>query len=496
MVEAAANSVQDHLIDGLSFKLKEGSTYVTDRRSITYHPSGSNIYSPMGTRLISIKLTGDNWMDPSTFRIMFDLVNTDTRDYGSFAAGACKTSVRPQGGPYAFFKRMRVLAGGVVLEDIDDFNRVSHMFSILESSGSLANKDSEGFGNTFNLESFANGDQNIHMFSGVLQGESQTVMFKPLCGILSQKKYIPLRYTPLTIELELVSNEEDPVVSNFVTVSNNPVIDAGMFDVSNTIIRFTNINTTTKWTIQNVQAKCDVITLDSQLEEIYASHLLSGKTLPINYSSYISQVQTINGNEKVRLNVTRSLTRLKACYVTLDKKLKTGTINNIGRKNWNDFYSPMSYANSARAVVADFVGSGYQNANIDHRGIGTKHSEAGEFQFQLQLGNKLYPEYPIRSHAEGYYQLRKSLGVQSNHLHSFDIKSNEYRNNKFILGIDYEKILNSGFTGANTRIGDIMNIRFDHSSALPEANRADLLYVVLQSDCILEITGSGVNVLD
>ena len=71
MVEAMANGIEDKLIDGLSFKLNPGASYVTDRRSVTYHPQGSNIYKPVsGTKLIRILLTGDNWLDPSTLRIM------------------------------------------------------------------------------------------------------------------------------------------------------------------------------------------------------------------------------------------------------------------------------------------------------------------------------------------------------------------------------------------------------------------------------------------
>ena len=61
MVEALANSIEDKLIDGLSFKLNPGASYVVDRRSVTYHPRGSNIYQPgAGTKLIRILLTGDN----------------------------------------------------------------------------------------------------------------------------------------------------------------------------------------------------------------------------------------------------------------------------------------------------------------------------------------------------------------------------------------------------------------------------------------------------
>ena len=79
MVEAMATGVEDKLIDGLSFKMNPGASYVVDRRSVTYHPQGSNIYkSSGGTKLIRILLTGDNWLDPSTFRIMFDVRNNAT----------------------------------------------------------------------------------------------------------------------------------------------------------------------------------------------------------------------------------------------------------------------------------------------------------------------------------------------------------------------------------------------------------------------------------
>ena len=79
MVEAMANGVEDKLIDGLSFKMNPGASYVVDRRSVTYHPQGSNIYkSASGTKLIRILLTGDNWLDTSTLRIMFDVRNNAT----------------------------------------------------------------------------------------------------------------------------------------------------------------------------------------------------------------------------------------------------------------------------------------------------------------------------------------------------------------------------------------------------------------------------------
>ena len=111
MVEALASGVEDKLIDGLSFKLQPGASYVLDRRSVTYHPQGSNIYTPgAGTKLIRILLTGEDWLDPSTLRVMFNLTNLQND-------GVAR--LRVLGGPWTFFRRMRILAAGQLVEDID-----------------------------------------------------------------------------------------------------------------------------------------------------------------------------------------------------------------------------------------------------------------------------------------------------------------------------------------------------------------------------------------
>ncbi len=59
--------------------MNTGARYVVDRRSVTFHPQGSNIYkTSSGIKLIRILLTGDNWLDTSAFRIMFDIRNNAT----------------------------------------------------------------------------------------------------------------------------------------------------------------------------------------------------------------------------------------------------------------------------------------------------------------------------------------------------------------------------------------------------------------------------------
>ena len=453
MVEAIANSVEDKLIDGLSFKLAPGASYVQDRKSVTYHPQGSNVYSPAGgTKLIKMLITGEGWVDPSTFRIMFDLQNNE--------ASPSVKQLRPIGGPWCFFRRLRILMGGTVVEDITEYNRIHEMFSILTATDSRINTDMEGFGMGFNI-----GDNTAMTLDttttpdGIQADSSQTVLFKPLSGLFNQNKFLPVKYSPITIELELVHDKTEPVVTLFGTGDDD----------------FKATNTTDNWEINNVQAKLDLITLDNGYENQYTEHLLEGRSFPINYNTYVSQIQKMygngtNGQESVRLNVSRALTRLKSVFVTLDKDLAN---TKASLKEWNSFYSPM-------------------NA---YAGVNNKFDKRGEFEYQLQVGSKLFPEFPIRSHAEAYYQLKKTLGVQSSAVHSFDINAHEYRTTKLVLGLDLERVLEAGFTGLNTRAGDLMSILFNHSDAT-ETNWATSMHIVLHSDNILEISNTGVSVYD
>ena len=173
MVEAMANGVEDKLIDALSFKLQPGASYVVDRRSVTYHPQGSNIYTPgAGTRLIRILLTGEDWMGPSTLRVMFRLNNLANPDPGQNNTGP---RLRPLGGPWSFFRRMRILSAGQLVEDIDQYHRIHEMMHILIAGESRENDAAEAFGQVY--------DRHKQYYTNILVGirplDSLYVPFTP-----------------------------------------------------------------------------------------------------------------------------------------------------------------------------------------------------------------------------------------------------------------------------------------------------------------------------
>ena len=132
---------------------------------------------------------------------------------------------------------------------------------------------------------------------------------------------------------------------------------------------------------------------------------------------------------------------------------------------------------------------------MDHS---STYEKGYELQYQIQIGSKLYPEYPVQSLSESFAQLKKCLGILGSNFHSVRISPLQYRNTKFIIGCDTEKALQAGFTGLNTRQGDSLSIKIKamHNHVLTKLQMPDTLYVVLHSDQIMEISDAGIQVFD
>jgi hypothetical protein len=371
---------------------------------------------------------------------MFDLHNTN--------ADPAKR-LRTISGAWSFFRRMRVMCQGTLIEDFD-YNRTCEMFEVLTSVHNRDNDDIENFG--YRADTTPPGTaHSVDTLPGIPGGSHQTVGMKLCSGLLNQPKMLPLKYCPLTIELELVNNATDVVIT--------PNVDA----------IFTTANTSADWSIENVQLKCDICNLDNSLQNNYDAHLLSGKSLPINFNTYITQSQAISGTD-VGVSLNRAITRLKSIFVTF---YDSDNVNGIQvHKEFNDFHHPMD------------------NSSTYDKGY--------EIQYQIQIGSKLFPEYPVQSLSESFAQLKKCLGILGSNFHSVSISPLQYRNNKFIIGCDTEKALQAGFTGLNTRQGDLLSIKIKamHNHVLTKEKMPDTMYVVLHSDQIMEISDAGVQVFD
>ena len=423
-VESHAQAVEDVLHESLSFKLRPSASYVIDRKFVTFWPQGSSEYKVTGgIKVIKININGSDWMDPSSLKLHFHIKNNDGNN-------GLILYVR---GIHNWFRRLRVIIGGQVVEDIDNYNRVCQMFTVMMDKEKQKNDANESW----------SGASDLAAAPTTLSANKEIVCVGSLfAGIFNQDKYLPVKYCPITIELELV----------------NHYGDAARQDTTNS----------QSWTMTDVQLKCDMVVLDSQLDNSYAEHLLAGKSIPISYTSYTTSQQIATGMHKENnINISRSLTRLKSIFVTMyqDKKTAGGVVDKTEQNEVNRFWHPM---------------------------MGT-YDFTKEFQFELQLGSKKWPEYPLKSQAEAFYQLRKTMGILGSAYHSLDITGSEYKENKHIIGFDLEKMLGASFTGYNSKSGDLLTIKLRDVDGL---SNTDFIYTTLHYDALLEINDTGCTVME
>ena len=78
-IDAHVAATDPLVIDGLQYKLKPNGHYVNSRQSVSFHPSGSNVYKPVGgTRVLRIVVAdgAGGWLDPESVKLQF--VNEET----------------------------------------------------------------------------------------------------------------------------------------------------------------------------------------------------------------------------------------------------------------------------------------------------------------------------------------------------------------------------------------------------------------------------------
>ena len=150
----------------------------------------------------------------------------------------------------------------------------------------------------------------------------------------------------------------------------------------------------------------------------------------------------------------------------------------ILHKTFNTFFHPIA----ASAIPANKMSNGY-------------YSPEFEMEWQVQIGSKLYPEMSVRSVSESMYQLLKCVGILNSSVHSLDITNRDYYTYKHIIGLDLEKMLQAGFTGLNSKAGDLITIK---SKCLSDQNAAQATHIciILHADIILNIRDNGVEVFE
>ena len=132
--------INDGKISSLDYTNPMTASYISDRKSVMFNATGTNTYSSTsGSSVVRFQLESPaDWLDPSSVRVQFDIVNDAT-----YVSGTANEQLFLTGGPHSFFSRLRVLSRGIVLHDITEYNRVHELFSYFKSQNVKTNELSE-----------------------------------------------------------------------------------------------------------------------------------------------------------------------------------------------------------------------------------------------------------------------------------------------------------------------------------------------------------------
>ena len=469
-LESIAAAQQDQLIPGLNFKLPQGASYVSGRKFSTFFPQGSNIYSTTGTRLIRFVISDAvNLLDLSTIRLAFQLTNTDA-----------SLALQPTGHVgQCWFSRVRIYVGGCLCEDILLANRVSGMLQRCKPADRLWAESLELMGQTSenpNTGSWVAGFTAGPYIPPIAAGTTRTIITPIFSGLLQTHYLLPVNVGPLTIELELVNNANQCCAAGDWLYPNG----SGAYNVQQPFSQ--------SFAMQNVRILADTVAVDNAVREELSRVLLAGGALPLHFSSYSTTMHNLQlattANQSWAVTLSRAFSRIKDIWITFDSDGSHGhratESNNF--LNWHG--KPTN---------------GYES----YGGSNQYYPQGGEgWRFQMTTGSLIFPDLPMASAQEAWYQLSKVLGLHSS-LESVAIPPGEWLGTNFILALDMEKMSSSpgaglsAFTGLSTRnAGDTLRFAFENVTPRDSPSTPQRQYVTLHMDLILELRAEGCVLLD
>ena len=116
-----------------------------------------------------------------------------------------------------------------------------------------------------------------------------------------------------------------------------------------------------------------------------------------------------------------------------------------------------------------------------------KFNPEKELEFQIQLGGKLYPEYPCKSISEAFCILKQTLNLPDWGLHSVGVDYHQYTSSKFIFGMSFDKMPEASWSGTNTKTGQILLIKLSSVNPASVPEIASTMLITLMIENILEI---------
>ena len=447
-MESLLSANEDILIPPLSLNLKPGASYITGRRSATIF-SSVNSAAPNGVQTIKFNIASAvEWCDPASAIISFDVVNDST------TAALHPATV----GAHCLFERYQARISAAQIEDIEHYGRTCEAFTRLIPAEKRLNEAMLGFGTNMAMASNANvvtgspfigGAHVVKEIAHVAAGNTsrkKVYMKLPLSGIFTaNQKYLPC-WSMGAGGIE-------------VLLSLCPAADAMVKTVGGTA-------KSQSYHLEDIRLECDMISIDSALQEQYSRNLLEGGSLTLHTKLWdCTQVYLPPANAGAfTVSLSKALSRAATIFFNFSEELTTAQIE-----------AGTMYANTFRAYAA-----------------------ADEtLESHVTVGSKRFPEYAVRGLTAHFWKLVSALGVAKSLPHSVNVDVDSFKTNTFMMGTDLEACPMVASSGINTTGGQELALQVKNFKGAT-ANDVDVLrrcWACIHYEAIVELRATGAHLL-
>ena len=460
-MEALLAANEDILIPPLSLTVGAGASYIQNRRSATIFSSQVSC-SPAGVQVAKWNLASSTeFCDPGSVIISFDVNNLD----------AAKALYPATPGAHCLFERYQCRIASTGVEDLEHYGRTVEGFSRLMPTEKKLNDSALGFGTEQQqfaaADAVAAGDRRAiekslwkasdHVPKAIPAGTSKKVFMRlPLSGIFSsQQKYLPLWALGsggIEISLSLAPANQAVITRPF----NHATGVLGAADSGST-----------NYSLSNLRIECDMVSIDSSLQEQYSRNMLEGGALTLHtklWNTTQVYLPPANGGS-FDVSVSKSLSRVATCFQTFSEELTAaqqaqGTL----------------YVNNFKMFPAA------QESCESH----------------MTVGSKRFPEFENRSITAHFWKLISALGVAKSLPHSLSTDVDSYATTSFTVGTDLEACPLVMSSGINTTGGQELAFHARGFVGADPAAAADVLrrcWMLIHYEAIVEIRATGCHLL-
>lgn len=378
---AHASNGGEALSESLTFTSPAIASYARRRSHRNMPPLGGSDYGLQGsgrTTTIRLRVSGDEFLDPSTLALKFTVINANRNNP--------LVHVAPM---YCYFKRFRVLINGYVVEEIDDFHRTCAMIDACSSRDAVyAQRMKQGWF----LDQVG---QDLNQAAINENSETFVVPFRA-SGLFNNlgNKWLPLKYLP-QIDIELETCVIDDCLYCLNPTNNGTA---------------TNAVSASDITITNVRLMYDTVMLDSGIEDQFYKHLESGGTLDIPFATWRNTRQVMTANNFSVLVSANVKSARSLFFSVIKNNTTTGELDT--------------------GVVTSIAALGLPAGLQATSGAAGQFYQHGLTNVEVQVGNQIIPDNPITSTAEFYHYLSVAWNKHHTYSDPLGITWQEYVNDR------------------------------------------------------------------